>query len=370
MKTILRPLGIGLVMVLLAAGCAAAGQSVGEDPAGPAQAYYAEGQAQEAAGHVVEAARMYKLALTLTPGSSEIVSALEHVESRRRQMAEERYQIGERNYAAGRFLESKIAYLAALRLWPEHAGALERLRSREKITAVHQTRHVVQKGETLTNIAEKYYGDYKKFKLLAAYNQLADPTRIKIGQLILIPAVGAGTATAAGGPAPAGDDRHFTATVEARIFETAQIQVANYRNDGQEMLQAGDYEAAIVSFGKVLKAVPKDTKARLAIVRAHDAYGRQLWDRQEIEPARKQFQACLAFREGCRSCGKAVAACENSYKTRLYNRGIVFFKAGDAAAALGEWEILQAMDPGYRNVQGYIRKAKTMDAPPAGMDNQ
>jgi tetratricopeptide (TPR) repeat protein len=146
--------------------------------------------------------------------------------------------------------------------------------------------------------------------------------------------------------------------------------VANYRNDGQEMLQAGDYEAAIVSFGKVLKAVPKDTKARLAIVKAHDAYGRQLWDRQEIESARMQFQACLAYREGCRSCRKAVAACEKNYKLRLYKRGIAFLEAGDPAAALGEWEILQTIDPDYPKVQDYIRKAKKIAEQPAGMENQ
>jgi tetratricopeptide (TPR) repeat protein len=313
---------------------------------------------------------MYKLALTLTPHDAAIAEDLDRIETRRRSLAEERYQAGERDYAAGKFRESKIAYLAALRMWPEHAGALERLRSREKITATNATRHTVQKGETLTNIAEKYYGDYKKFKMLADYNQLADPKKIKIGQVIMIPALGGGAAVTDGDSAAAGNDRRLPAEVEASISEAAQIQVANYRDEGQEMLRTDDYDAAIVAFGKVLKAHPEDTKARIAIGKAYDAYGRQLWDRQEIEPARRQFQSCLAYRDVCPACRKIVAVCEKSYKIRLYKRGIVFFEADDAAAALKEWEILQTIDPDYRKVKDYIRKADKLVEQPTGMENQ
>jgi nucleoid-associated protein YgaU len=164
----------------------------------PAQAYYDEGLAQEQAGYVVEATRMYKLALTLAPQDSEISTALARVEAERQRMAEERYQKGEQAYARGKFQDSKIAYLAALRLWPEHAGALDRLLSREKITATHHGKHIVQKGETLAIIAKKYYGDYKKFRIIAQYNQIDDATQIEIGQEIMIPESGMGSMPTAG----------------------------------------------------------------------------------------------------------------------------------------------------------------------------
>ena len=53
-----------------------------------------------------------------------------------------------------------------------------------------------------------------------------------------------------------------------------------------------------------------------------------------------------------------MADCEETYKERLYNRGIAFFQAEEPEAALTEWEILQALDPDYRNVADYIQKAK------------
>jgi hypothetical protein len=53
-----------------------------------------------------------------------------------------------------------------------------------------------------------------------------------------------------------------------------------------------------------------------------------------------------------------VADCEKTYKERLYNRGIAFFQDEKPEAALSEWQIVQALDPDYRNVADYIQKAK------------
>lgn len=373
MKTILSSIFFGLIIVTLAGCATGGGMATPDSRSAPAQAYYKEGQAQEQAGYVVEATRMYRLALTLTPKDTEIAAALKHVEAERKRMAEERYQKGEQEYARGKFEDSKIAYLSALRLWPEHAGALERLLSREKVTATQHGKHIVQKGETLAIIAKKYYGDYRKFRLIAQYNRIDDATQIEIGQTIMIPESGTGSIPTAGGDMAAGDNQRMAATAENTIVEDDQrlaasaeetisqavdIQVANYRDSGKDMLHGKDYAAAIVEFRKVLNVIPDDQEARQDLSVAHNAYARQLWDRQEIDQSREQFEACLAFRDDCQACRKTVVDCENAYKERLYNRGIAFFQDEKPEAALSEWEIVQALDPSYRNVADYVQKAK------------
>lgn len=49
--------------------------------------------------------------------------------------------------------------------------------------------HVVQKGETLSKIAEQYYGDKMLYPKIFEANrdQLRDPDRIKPGQKLRIP---------------------------------------------------------------------------------------------------------------------------------------------------------------------------------------
>lgn len=44
--------------------------------------------------------------------------------------------------------------------------------------------YVVRRGDTLYNIAHKFYGDGSRYKELAALNQLADPNVIEPGQVI------------------------------------------------------------------------------------------------------------------------------------------------------------------------------------------
>jgi tetratricopeptide (TPR) repeat protein len=347
------------MILALLAGCATGGgMSAAGGVSTPAQAYFKEGRTQEQAGALVEATRMYKLAQTLSPRDSDIAAALQRVEAERRRLAEEHYQTGEQEYARGRLQASRIAYLKALRQWPEHAGALERLRSREKITVTHPGKHIVQKGETLAMIAKKYYGDYRKYRVIAEHNQITDVTQLKIGQEITIPEM-------AGTPLPVventmatDDSQQLAATAEESISQAVDLQVANYRDAGKDMLREGDYAAAIVEFRKVLNVIPDDQEAKQDLCVAHNAYGRQLWDLKQIDQAREQFDACIAFREDCPACRKTVKDCENYYKERLYNRGIAFFQDEKPQEALNEWQIVKKMDPGYRNVEDYIQKAK------------
>lgn len=47
--------------------------------------------------------------------------------------------------------------------------------------------HTVAPGETLWAIARRYYGDGRKADVLAAYNRIADPTLLQVGDAIAVP---------------------------------------------------------------------------------------------------------------------------------------------------------------------------------------
>jgi nucleoid-associated protein YgaU len=48
-------------------------------------------------------------------------------------------------------------------------------------------KYQVQTGDVLTKIAQRFYGDATLFGLIAAANQLADPNKIAVGQVLSIP---------------------------------------------------------------------------------------------------------------------------------------------------------------------------------------
>ena len=47
--------------------------------------------------------------------------------------------------------------------------------------------HKVKKGDTLSDLAEKYYGKSDKHRIIAKYNDLKKKSVLKVGQIILIP---------------------------------------------------------------------------------------------------------------------------------------------------------------------------------------
>lgn len=47
--------------------------------------------------------------------------------------------------------------------------------------------YTVKKGETLAIIAERFYGDIKKYTLIASYNFISDPKMLEPGQRLVIP---------------------------------------------------------------------------------------------------------------------------------------------------------------------------------------
>lgn len=49
------------------------------------------------------------------------------------------------------------------------------------------TPHVFAEGETLSLLAHRFYGDWRLWKDIAAYNDVTDPRRVAVGTRLLIP---------------------------------------------------------------------------------------------------------------------------------------------------------------------------------------
>lgn len=96
--------------------------------------------------------------------------------------------------------------------------------------------HKVQTGDSLTSLAQTYYGDTKYAKILADANpKLADPNRLKVGTLINIPplptnadALLAGTTGAkAAEKVDASGKRTYTVKSGDSFYSIAKSQLGN-----------------------------------------------------------------------------------------------------------------------------------------------
>lgn len=187
MKTKAGIVGI-IILFVWAGGCATFGT---QSPKQLADEYTAKAQQSEAQGDLVAALEQYKLVLTVDPDNPLARGKRNAIEPQLKQRAEEHYQSGLKFYRQGQYRPARQEFLTALHYNPDHTEAKEILNTvRKELEQVKRyIVHTVQGDETIATLAERYYGDYRKFHLIAEYNELEDATKVGVGQEIKIPVI-------------------------------------------------------------------------------------------------------------------------------------------------------------------------------------
>jgi tetratricopeptide (TPR) repeat protein len=451
---------IGIVLLLcLVAGCSTI-KSITKRSPDLAEQYTAKAQEYEAKGDLVAALENYKLVLTVEPENQLAKAKSTEIEQEVRKLAEEHYQTGLGFHKKGEYGKARKEFLTALRYNPEHVEAKDMLtRVIGEIEKVQgYILHTVQPNETLATMAGRYYGDHRKFHLIAQYNEMEDATKIRVGQEIKIPVI-AGipiiadpaairtetgealesmsgdiiivknyvTHTVQPGESLAklaqmyyGDHKKFgliakfngveDATVlragqeikipevegvpflekgkvqetqEAKVDEGRTVikempkkeekkeepikehmrredQTANYRKLGIELFENKEYAGAINEFHKVLNVHPGDPVTREYLGKSHFQHGLLLFAKEDYLAARDEFKATLQYDKDCDKCAKNIQECEERYKDVHYGKGLSYFGNEKLADAIREWELVYALDPQYKDVDKNLKKARIL----------
>jgi tetratricopeptide (TPR) repeat protein len=466
MKTKARIIGVLFVFALVA-GCA---EAPTRPPAELTDTYITKAQELEAQGDLVKALEQYKVALTVDPENQMAKEKVGQLESKLGELAEKHYQDGVAFRRKGEYNRAQQEFLTALRYNPNHSEARKMLQERaiEPQQVKGYVLHTIQPDESLSMVAKKYYGDYKKFQIIAEYNQLEDATKVRVGQEIKVPVIEgipflgsqdeivtvAGMAperpvtevapaekyvlhtvepgeslsklalryygdykkfpiiarynqldenigltvgqeikipeiegvsfaekpeekavqpaappviTAAGEEAKAVEEGKPEAEEvekeeqEEEEMELAAVdQSANYRELGIEFFNAKDYPAAISEFKKVLNLNPEDEIALKYISDSHFQQGLVVFAKEEYLTARDEFKASLEYNPECEKCEEYIAKSEETYLEIHYNKGVSYFGDEKLAEAVQEWELVSGIDPEYKDVNSNLNKAKKL----------
>ncbi|MDX2501597.1 MAG: tetratricopeptide repeat protein [Deltaproteobacteria bacterium] len=451
---------IGIIVVLaLAVGCAGMGK---KSSAQLAEEYTAKAKVYEEQGDMVAALEQYNLVLTVDPENQLAKAKSATIGQELNSKAEEHYQIGLKFYNQGQYREANKEFLTALRYNPDHAEAKNKLTAtKEEIEHVSRyIVHILQPDETISTLADKYYGDYRKFHLIAEYNELEDATKVTVGQEIKIPVIEgmpiiadrAAIQTETGEPAesmpgeiitvkgyilhkvqseetlsklaqkyygdftkyhiiarfndmkegvpvrvgqelkiPEVEGLPFMAEGSTKVASipppkpavkeeaqepprkvppkaaapekplTIEDQIANYRELGFELYNKKKYGDAIVEFNKVLKVRPNDAMAREYLGKSHFQNGLVLFGKEDYLGARDEFEASLKHDKDCDKCERNIRKSEDAFKEAHYNKGLAYFGDQKLPEAIVEWESVHELDPNYKDVKKNLEKARSLN---------
>lgn len=181
------------VLVAIVIGCAAPIRKplkeIVEVPEEIVEEYLRSSREYENKGDLVAALRQYKLAMTVDSSNHEAIKGRSRVEIRLRSLANKHYEAGRKLHKEGKYGLARQQFLIALRLWPDYQEAIDMLISRKRTQIKRYVVHTAKPGESLAGLAKMYYGDHRKFHIIAEYNNLTDATLIYSGQKIKVPEV-------------------------------------------------------------------------------------------------------------------------------------------------------------------------------------
>jgi tetratricopeptide (TPR) repeat protein len=444
---------IGVILLcVLVVGCSKIGS---KSPAKLAEQYMAKAQEYEAKGDQVKALKQYKLAQTVDPENQVAREKSTKIEQELNTLAEKHYRTGLTFYRQGQYAPARREFLIALRYNPEHKEAKDKLTTTGK--EIEQVKrfivHTVQPEETISTLADRYYGDYRKFHLIAAYNELEDATKVTVGQEIKIPVIEGipiitdpAAIQTETGEAPEsipgeiitvkrfithtvqpgeslsrlaqmyyGDYRKFDIiakfnnlangasvrvgqeikipevqgvpflgegkaeeTKETALTEdqpaieevtkrqteevlskkqiTIEDQTVNYRELGIELYKSKEYSDAIAEFHKVLNVHPDDQIALNYLSLAYFEKGRRSFDKEAYRQAIGEFETSLQYNKNCSDCREYINKSQEKLHANLRNDAIVLYNQKKFKEAIAKFEALAKKKPDDSVVNEYLAK--------------
>lgn len=365
----IRVLILGVLIGVMIGGCAGIIEKfTGSKNKELVQNYIRSGQEYENKGDLVQALKQYKLALTVDPKNKEAIEKRDLLEKNMRILAQEHYRKGIKLRKKGKYQLARREFLTTLELQPDHLEALRALKPKKEMPAKKYIIHTIKPGESLSMVAKTYYGDYKKFSIIAEFNNMPDATQIKVGQKIKLPEIEGVPFLASKQEIKTEDVKapdsvpleQETRKDEGRKEEEPIDEATNYRYLGIEHFNNKEYPAAIVEFNKVLNANPDDKSAREYLYNTHFQYGIALFEKEDYLAAKKNFETSFSYNKDCEKCQDYIKKSGEIYMETHYNRGLSYFGNQQLAEAVREWELVRAVDPNYKDVEKHIKKAKTL----------
>lgn len=332
-----------------------------------------QAEALERDGQLRRAAEEWKIVLTITPTDARARESLRALQARIGQLVAERLDEGRKALARGVQVEARRKFLAALALDPSSRAAFEALQGDTR--EVEFISHTVRAGDTLSSLAQRYYGDRSRSEVIWETNQLPPNPRLAPGTTLKIPEIPGvpfvhpearkpPPAVAAlptpdvprPGPAPG----PTPPPVGPAPKEEYTPEVNPLLAEAREALERSDYTDALGTVDKYLTSKPGDREG--LTVKKQALYG-QAKSQMEARQYPESIQS-LTLLTRLQPDYEDASALLKQARTRLveqhYTQGVRFYREEKLKEAISEWRVVLEMDPGHANARRNIDQAERL----------
>jgi tetratricopeptide (TPR) repeat protein len=404
-----------VLSAMLTAGCFSFFSKKAPPPeSGLVEQHIAKGKNLESQDRFTSALEQYELALTVEPDNPSAVQHKKKVLTILWNRAQDHFNRGVILDEQGKYDAARKEYLSALQNWPDHKQAKEKLtpggvtdQTGDYIT------HILAEGESVSKLGLIYYGDLKTYPVIGKFNNLADVTKVRIGQKLKIPVVeGISLARLQQTQQAYIDSRKIEEKIapppplvkeatkemepppEAPI-ETVQPDFSEYPSPEREvakeieeeresvieppeekvamketvpisydpaigLFNKKEYAQAIPLFEAAQKTDPENESLRKYLFDSYFQQGLIQFKAEQFLPAKSSFESALGYDVFCELCPDYIEKCESTFKEKHYNLGIHYFGKEQLKEAIDEWKLVKKIDPDYKDLAPNLKKAELL----------
>ena len=331
-----------------------------------------QAEALERDGQLRRAAEEWKIALTIAPGDAGARESLRALQARIDQAVAEKLDEGRKALARGVQIEARRKFLAALALDPSNRAAFDALQSDTR--EVEFISHTVRAGDTLTALAQRYYGDRSRGEVIWETNQLPPNPRLAPGTTLKIPEIPGVPFVhpEARRPAPAiaavptpdvprpGPTPGPAAPGAPSAKEEFTSEVNPLLAEAREALDRGDHGDAVATVDKFLAGKPGDREG--LTVKKQALYGLakgQMAARQYGDSIQSLTQL-TRLQPDYEDAPALLRQARTRIVEQHYTQGVRYYREEKLREAIAEWRVVLEMDPGNANARRNIDQAEKL----------
>jgi tetratricopeptide (TPR) repeat protein len=206
--------------------------------------------------------------------------------------------------------------------------------------------YTIRSGDSLSSIAKKFLDDPLKFYILAKYNDMDNPSKLRRGETIRVP----GKAPMPTPPSTLAKPPHKAEPSDSEI----QYSLAKRYYD------AGKYQDAIDLLEKSVQERPKDLKARDLLVLSYTRYAEKLAEKANLLEAQTVLEKALSMQPRNKKLRQQLKHLENQREAdRLYQSGVEALQAGKEDKAFEDFNKVLDLDPNHALAKKQILSLKS-----------